>query len=59
MVFVFVCMGVKMLMLIINLDMVVFMFCNFFVGGFVKGIVVCEIDVFGGEMGRNIDKIYI
>lgn len=39
--------------------MVVFMLCNLFVGGFVKGIVVCEIDVFGGEMGRNIDKMYI
>lgn len=52
-------MGVKMLFLMINLDMVVFMLCNFFVGGFVKGVVVWEIDVLGGEMGKNIDKIYI
>lgn len=35
-------------MLIINLDNIVFMLCNLFVGGFVKGIVVCEIDVLGG-----------
>lgn len=52
-------MGVKILMLMINLDMVVFMLCNFFVGGLVKGVVVCEIDVFGGEMGCNMDKMYI
>lgn len=58
-VFVVVCMGLKMLLLIINLDMVVFMLCNFFVGGLVKGVVVWEIDVLGGEMGKNIDKIYI
>lgn len=58
-VLVVVCMGFKILMIIINLDMVVFMFCNLFIGGLVKGYVVCEIDVFGGEMGWNIDKIFI
>lgn len=45
--------------MMINLDMVVFMLCNLLVGGLVKGIVVCEIDVLGGEMGCNIDKIYV
>lgn len=53
------CMGCKIFLVIINLEMLVFMFCNFFIGGFVKGIVVREIDVLGGEMGKNIDKIYI
>lgn len=53
------CMGCKVLFVIINIEMLVFMFCNFFIGGFVKGIVVCEVDVFGGEMVKIIDKIYI
>lgn len=52
-------MGAKTLMLTINLDMVAFMPCNPSVGGPAKGVVVREIDVLGGEMGRNTDKTYI
>ncbi|HFL1018616.1 TPA: tRNA uridine-5-carboxymethylaminomethyl(34) synthesis enzyme MnmG [Listeria monocytogenes] len=52
-------MGVKTLMLTINLDMVAFMPCNPSVGGPAKGVVVREIDALGGEMGRNTDKTYI
>lgn len=51
--------GVKTLLLTINLDMVAFMPCNPSVGGPAKGVVVREIDALGGEMGRNIDKTYI
>ena len=52
-------MGAKTLMLTINLDMVAFMPCNPSVGGPAKGIVVREIDVLGGQMGRTIDKTHI
>ena len=52
-------MGVKTLMVTINLDMVAFMPCNPSVGGPAKGVVVREIDALGGEMGKNIDKTYI
>ncbi|MEO2432651.1 tRNA uridine-5-carboxymethylaminomethyl(34) synthesis enzyme MnmG, partial [Enterococcus faecalis] len=52
-------MGVKTLLLTINLDMVAFMPCNPSVGGPAKGVVVREIDALGGEMGKNIDKTYI
>ncbi|WP_042354582.1 tRNA uridine-5-carboxymethylaminomethyl(34) synthesis enzyme MnmG [Bacillus rubiinfantis] len=52
-------MGVKTLMITINLDMVAFMPCNPSVGGPAKGIVVREIDALGGQMAKNIDKTYI
>ena len=52
-------MGVKTLMLTINLDMIAFMPCNPSVGGPAKGIVVREIDALGGLMGKVIDKTHI
>ncbi len=52
-------MGVKTLLLTINLDAVAFMPCNPSIGGPAKGNVVREIDALGGEMGKNIDKTYI
>jgi tRNA uridine 5-carboxymethylaminomethyl modification enzyme len=52
-------MGVRTLLITINLDMIAHMPCNPSIGGPAKGIVVREIDALGGEMGRNIDKTYI
>lgn len=52
-------MGLKTMLITLNLDMVAFMPCNPSVGGPAKGVVVREIDALGGEMGRNIDKTYI
>ncbi|BDR57552.1 tRNA uridine-5-carboxymethylaminomethyl(34) synthesis enzyme MnmG [Xylocopilactobacillus apis] len=52
-------MGVKTMLLTINLDMVAFMPCNPSIGGPAKGTVVREIDALGGEMGKTIDKTYI
>ena len=49
-------MGVKTLLLTINLDMVAFMPCNPSVGGPAKGVVVREIDALGGEMGKTLIK---
>lgn len=52
-------MGVKTLVLTINLDMIAFMPCNPSIGGPAKGIVVREIDALGGAMGKVIDKTHI
>ncbi|MBS4177609.1 tRNA uridine-5-carboxymethylaminomethyl(34) synthesis enzyme MnmG [Lederbergia citrea] len=52
-------MGVKTLMITLNLDMVAFMPCNPSVGGPAKGVVVREIDALGGEMAKNLDKTAI
>ncbi|WP_240376318.1 tRNA uridine-5-carboxymethylaminomethyl(34) synthesis enzyme MnmG [Bacillus piscicola] len=52
-------MGVKTLMLTLNMDAVAFMPCNPSLGGPAKGVVVREIDALGGEMARNIDKTHI
>ncbi|MCM3740130.1 tRNA uridine-5-carboxymethylaminomethyl(34) synthesis enzyme MnmG [Oceanobacillus luteolus] len=49
-------MGVKTLMLTLNIDMLAFMPCNPSVGGPAKGIVVREVDALGGVMGKIIDK---
>ncbi len=48
--------GVKTLMLTIFLDSIGAMSCNPAIGGLAKGHLVKEVDVFGGEMARNIDE---
>ena len=52
-------MGMKALMLSINLEAVAMMACNPSIGGTGKGHLVREIDALGGEMGINIDKTFI
>lgn len=48
-------MGVRTLLLTINVDHIAAMSCNPAVGGLAKGHLVKEIDALGGEMARNID----
>lgn len=52
-------MGLKTMLITLNLEMVAFMPCNPSLGGPAKGVVVREIDALGGQMGKNIDKTYI
>ena len=52
-------MGMKTLMLSMNLEAVAMMPCNPSIGGTGKGHLVCEVDALGGEMGINIDKTFI
>lgn len=49
-------MGIKTLVLSINLDSIAMMPCNPSIGGTGKGHLVKEIDALGGEMAINIDK---
>lgn len=48
-------MGLKVLVLTMNMDNVALMPCNPSIGGPAKANLVREIDALGGEMGRNID----
>ncbi len=49
-------MGLKCLMLTMNLDTIAQMSCNPAIGGMAKGHIVREIDALGGEMAKVIDK---
>ncbi len=52
-------MGLKTLLLTLNLDSIAFLACNPSIGGTAKGHLVCEIDALGGEMGVVADKATI
>jgi tRNA uridine 5-carboxymethylaminomethyl modification enzyme len=51
--------GVKTLMLTLNIDNIGLMPCNPSIGGPAKGQIVGEIDALGGEMGRASDNTFI
>lgn len=51
--------GLNTIIFTVSVDSIAMMPCNPNVGGSSKGHLVREIDAFGGEMGKNIDKTYI
>ncbi|MBQ2330686.1 MAG: FAD-dependent oxidoreductase, partial [Oscillospiraceae bacterium] len=52
-------MGLKTLVLCMDLDSVALMACNPSLGGTSKGHLVCEVDALGGEMGLAGDDCFI
>ncbi len=52
-------MGMKTMVMTMNLDSIVALSCNPNIGGTGKGHLVREIDALGGEMALNIDKSFI
>ncbi len=52
-------MGIKTVMLTLNLDSIAFLACNPSIGGTAKGHLVVEIDALGGQMGINADRTTI
>ncbi len=52
-------MGIKTLLVTLNLDSIGFMPCNPNIGGTAKGHLVKEIDALGGQMGLTADKCVI
>ena len=51
--------GLQTVMFTVSVDSIALMPCNPNVGGSSKGHLVRELDAFGGEMGKNIDKTFI
>lgn len=52
-------MGVKTLLLSLNIDSIAFLPCNPNIGGTAKGHLVRETDALGGQIGINADKTFI
>ena len=51
--------GLETVVFTVSVDSIALMPCNPNIGGSSKGHLVRELDAFGGEMGKNIDKTFI